>query len=52
MINIPKSHHYVAQMHADGFTDADGMLWAFTKKTGKLFRATPKAVFTEIQEQE
>ena len=47
MTNIPKNHHYVAQMHAGRFTDADGMLWAYTKKTGKLFRGPPKAVFAE-----
>jgi hypothetical protein len=47
MTNIPKNHHFVAQMHAGRFSDADGMLWAYTKKTGKLFRGPPKAVFAE-----
>jgi hypothetical protein len=45
--NTPKNHHFVAQMHASRFTDADGMLWAYIKKTGKLFRGPPKSVFAE-----
>lgn len=44
---IPKNHHFVAQMHAERFTDDKGKLWAFNKKGGSLFYAPPKAVFAE-----
>ncbi|MCP3061072.1 DUF4238 domain-containing protein [Myxococcus sp. K38C18041901] len=45
--HIPKRHHFVAQMHADRFTDGKGKLWAFNKQRGVLFHAPPKAVFVE-----
>ncbi|NPC48269.1 DUF4238 domain-containing protein [Corallococcus sp. AB032C] len=44
---IPKNHHFVAQMHAERFTDDKGKLWAFNKKSGSLFHVPPKAVFAE-----
>ena len=45
--NVPKNHHFIAQMHAGRFTDDSGKLWAFNKKRGTLFHAPPKAVFAE-----
>lgn len=45
--NIPKNHHFVAQMHAERFTDPSGKLWAFNKTSKSLFHAPPKAVFAE-----
>lgn len=45
--NIPKNHHFVAQMHAERFTDETGKLWAFNTKGGVIFHAPPKAVFAE-----
>ena len=45
--NIPKNHHFVAQMHAERFTGENGKLWAFNKTSGNLFEAPPKGVFAE-----
>jgi hypothetical protein len=45
--NIPKSHHFVAQMHSERFADQEEKLWAFNKGSANLFHAPPKAVFTE-----
>jgi hypothetical protein len=45
--NTPKNHHFVAQMHLQRFVDSDGMLWAYSKKSAKIFRATPKVIFAE-----
>lgn len=45
--NIPKNHHFVAQMHMARFADAKGKLWAFNKSGGKLFYTATPAVFVE-----
>lgn len=45
--NIPKNHHFVAQGHAEAFTNGEGGLWVFNKKRGKLFDTKPKSVFAE-----
>ena len=45
--NVPKNHHFIAQMHAGRFTDEKGKLWAFNKNRGSVFHAYPKAVFAE-----
>ena len=34
--DIPKNHHFVAQMHAERFTDPSGKLWAFNKTSKNL----------------
>ena len=34
-------HHYLARRYLQGFADAEGKLWVFDRKTGKLRRDTP-----------
>ncbi len=45
--NTPKNHHFIAKMHVERFTDDKGRLWAFNKKSGKIFPASPKSIFAE-----
>ena len=45
--SIPKSHHFVPQMHARRFTDASGRFWLHNKKAGKSYSSSPKQAFCE-----
>lgn len=45
--SVPKSHHFVPQMHSRRFTDAKGRFHLHNKRAGKTYPSTPKAAFAE-----
>jgi hypothetical protein len=46
-MGVSKLHHYVPQFYLRRFTNKDGKLWAWDKKTDKAFLTTPKSVGAE-----
>lgn len=46
-VSIPKSHHFVPQMHTRRFADANGGFYLHNKRAGKTYYSNPKAAFAE-----
>lgn len=45
----PKLHHYVPQFHLRRFADESGRLWAWDKRTDRIFRTSPTGIAAETQ---
>lgn len=45
--SIPKSHHFIPQMHSRRFTDPKGGFWLHNKRAGKTYYSNPKQAFCE-----
>jgi len=48
-VNAPKLHHYVPQFHLRRFADGKGRLWAWDKKTDRIFQTSPGGIAAETQ---
>jgi hypothetical protein len=48
-MSLPKLHHYVPQFHLRRFADDERRLWAWDKRTDRIFRTSPGRIAAEKQ---